>query len=261
MSTLEVNNNLIIENSTIFANARRAVPGKDENVHVIHGRSCGSRDALVQEVIDAARRLSHGQPRVDSSSGFWDGLGICTWESFGANRESFCYKLSLLTAGVGPVPDGYTKEKLLGVLPSYPMEIFLIDDGWQHHNKDAGGRKSYPPRARLVSFRANDQFDGDMEETIRIMKERGIKKVGVWMALEGYWYGIDPDGELAEEYACQPHRVTVPKQVRGGVKESLDLVDPPQYLWLPAPDKAYNFWFDWFTILKSRGVDFVKVRP
>lgn len=98
-----------------------------------------------------------------------------------------------------------------------------------------------------------------MKDTVRELKQRGARKVGVWMALQGYWFGIDPEGELAETYNCQPHPTVAPHQPRGGVKESLDLFNPVKYQWLPSPDKAVDFWIDYFTLVKSWGVDFVKV--
>ena len=145
------------------------------------------------------------------------------------------------------------------MLPSFPIDIFLIDDGWQDHNKDAGGRKSYPPRARLRSFQPNENLRGTMRDTIRGIKMKGVSKVGVWMALEGYWFGIDPEGDLARKYNCTPHRSTASGQVRGGVIKTLEMADPPREQWLPSPDKAYQFWFDYFCEIKSWGVDFVKV--
>jgi len=257
VSTLEVDHNLVIEGGTVQSNLRRSIPGKGETVYVVFGASTGSRTDLVRSVVDQARECVGGRPRQPIHDRFWDGLGICTWESFGANREYV--PQDTLMIGVGPIPAQYTKEKLLGVVPDFPIDIFLIDDGWQDHNKDIGGRKSYPPRARLRSFGPNDNLRGKMVDTISALKQKGVKKVGVWMALEGYWFGIDPKGELADRYNCKPHPSTVPRQVRGGVEKQLQLFDPPTEQWLPSPEKAYQFWFDYFTEIKSWGIDFVKV--
>ena len=98
-----------------------------------------------------------------------------------------------------------------------------------------------------------------MKETIRTLKSKGIGKVGLWMALEGYWFGIDPKGELMEKYDCKEHDTIKPGQPRGGVKKELELLEPMQKQWLPSPERADQFWLDWFTELKSWGIDFVKV--
>ena len=77
--------------------------------------------------------------------------------------------------------------------------------------------------------------------------------------MEGYWFGIDPEGELGRRYNCQPHPTIKPGQPRGGYKTELELLDPRVIQWLPHPAKAAQFWLDWLTIVKSWGVDFVKV--
>jgi hypothetical protein len=98
-----------------------------------------------------------------------------------------------------------------------------------------------------------------MEGTITALKARGVRKVGVWMALQGYWFGIDPEGELAAEYECESHPTIRPNQTRGGVETELKLLEPTTLQWLPHPSKAEKFWIDWFSVLKGWGVDFVKV--
>ena len=87
VSTLAVDNNLLVQNGAIVSNLRRNVPGKDETVHIIFGESSGSRTELVRAVIERARRCVGGRERQPVQDRFWDGLGLCTWESFGANRE------------------------------------------------------------------------------------------------------------------------------------------------------------------------------
>lgn len=268
VSTLEVNHNLLVDHkastSRIMSNIRRCIPGKAETVYVVTARGCGEgpglRAAVVAEVVRVARTCVGGRPKDPHRSSFWDGLGICTWESFGANRPSdFVATDSSDTAGIGPIPNEHTKEQLINLVPSFPIDVFLIDDGWQDHNRDPGGRRSYPPRARLKSFRAGHAIRDDFVDTIAAIKGRGVGKVGVWMALQGYWFGIDPDGELAAKYGCAPHATIKPGQTRGGVDIQLELMDPPMHQWLPSPDKARAFWVDWFTQLKEWGVDFVKV--
>jgi hypothetical protein len=96
-STLEVNNNLLVSKDgdadlRVVANVRRCISGKEETVHVVGGLlNSGSprdRKEVIRAVIEEARRCVGGRPKKDNNSEFWDGLGICTWESFGANRGS-----------------------------------------------------------------------------------------------------------------------------------------------------------------------------
>lgn len=91
VSTLAANCNLIIEpqSSKVYMNIRRCTPGVEAEVYVIRGRTTGSGDArkVVKVVVDAARTLVGGH-KDGRASKFWDGLGVCTWESFGKESES-----------------------------------------------------------------------------------------------------------------------------------------------------------------------------
>jgi hypothetical protein len=69
-------------------NIRRCQPDVGTEVYVVRGRTTGSGDAgkVVKISVDAARKLVGGKKeggRLD----FWDGLGICTWESFGKRSQ------------------------------------------------------------------------------------------------------------------------------------------------------------------------------
>jgi len=69
-------------------NVRRCQPDIEPEVYVVRGRTTGSSDAgkVVKVVVDAARQLVGGR-KEGGRSGFWDGLGVCTWESFGKESE------------------------------------------------------------------------------------------------------------------------------------------------------------------------------
>jgi hypothetical protein len=96
-----------------------------------------------------------------------------------------------------------------------------------------------------------------MEEVVESLKAKGMEEVGVWMTLQGYWYGIDPSSPLIQKYDCRAYRAMRPGQPRGGVNVPLDPGDEEQ--WHPSPEKAAQFWLDWFTEMKGWGIDFVKV--
>lgn len=98
-----------------------------------------------------------------------------------------------------------------------------------------------------------------MKEVVDSLKAKGIEEVGVWMTLQGYWNSIDKNSPLVQKYDCRPYRSANRDQVRGGVNDPLDTGDREDQ-WLPSPEKAAQFWLDWFTEMKTWGIDFVKVR-
>jgi len=99
-----------------------------------------------------------------------------------------------------------------------------------------------------------------MKEVVDALKAKGIEEVGVWMTLQGYWNSIDKNSPLIQKYDCQSYRSANRDQVRGGVNDPLHTGDRDDQ-WLPSPEKAAQFWLDWFTEMKSWGIDFVKVHP
>jgi hypothetical protein len=86
VSTLAANCNLVVNptDSKVYMNVRRCQPDVETEVYVVRGRTTGSSDAgkVVKVAVDAARQLVGGK-RQGGGSDYWDGLGICTWESFG----------------------------------------------------------------------------------------------------------------------------------------------------------------------------------
>ena len=86
ISTLAVNMNLVVDTggAGVMANIRRCIPGQSESVYAVVARGKLAHE-LVRAAVDRARTMMGGI-RTGKRS-FWDGLGICTWESFGANRE------------------------------------------------------------------------------------------------------------------------------------------------------------------------------
>jgi len=146
-----------------------------------------------------------------------DTLGWCSWDAFyhAVDEAGLFAKAEEL------------REK--GV----PVRWAMIDDGWS----DVEDR-------RLRSFDADrTKFPRGLEHTVRGLKERfGIRWVGVWHTIVGYWHGLAPDGEPARAYGRYLFRTN-----RGNV--------------VPYPDEAvgFGFWNAWHGYLKRQGVDFVKV--
>ena len=98
-----------------------------------------------------------------------------------------------------------------------------------------------------------------MPDLVSALKAKGIEEVGVWLTLQGYWGSIHPDSPLITKYDCKAHKTARGGQPRGGVVIPLEPGDEDEQ-WLPSPEKAGQFWEDWFTELKSWGIGFVKVR-
>ena len=116
---------------------------------------------------------------------------------------------------------------------SVPVGYFLIDDGWQSVRD-----------AKLTGFDANaEKFPGGLAAVAsRLKSEFGVKHVGVWHTLQGYWDGIDAS---APDFAANP-----------------------QWFWFgrnrrhcpnPIDEHGRHFMAEWYRRLRSWGVDFVKV--
>lgn len=145
-------------------------------------------------------------------------LGWCSWDAFykQVNAEGLLTKTAELSAA------------------GLPVRWVMIDDGWSETTEDK----------RLTTYDADPgKFPDGLAPVAREMKERhGVRWVGVWHTIAGYWGGIDPEGEL---FARNRHSLF---ETNGGA-------------WVPAPEpaKAFGFWNDWHGYLKKQGIDFVKV--
>lgn len=146
-----------------------------------------------------------------------EGLGWCSWDAFyhEVSAEGLDRKLAELH-GMG-----------------LPVRWVMIDDGWS----DVRDRK-------LRSFDADPgKFPDGLGASVRSLKQRyGVRHVGVWHTIAGYWGGIDPESRLFAD-----------------VRSSLRKANGEA--WIPAPDAAagFGFWNDWHGYLRRQGVDFVKV--
>ncbi|WP_309120470.1 Sip1-related alpha-galactosidase [Paenibacillus sp.] len=147
-----------------------------------------------------------------------DYLGWCSWDAFYQKVDA-----EGLLAKTGELAEA-----------GLPVRWVMIDDGWSEISPDK----------RLRSYDAvREKFPDGLAPVVREMKERfGVRWVGVWHTIAGYWGGIDPEGELFERNRAHLF------ETNGGV-------------WVPAPDAAaaFGFWNDWHGYLKKQGIDFVKV--
>ncbi|MFD0674592.1 Sip1-related alpha-galactosidase [Cohnella sp. GCM10027633] len=147
----------------------------------------------------------------------FDKLGWCSWDAFyhAVSEQGLIDKAE--------------EFKALGL----PVGWFMIDDGWM----DVKDRQ-------LVSFGTDrTKFPGGLAPAVRRLKEQyGIGEVGVWHTMNGYWYGIDPDSELAVRFRGQL------------LATGTDRLIPH-----PEPEKGYAFWRAWHAELQREGIDLVKV--
>lgn len=94
ISTLAVNNNLVILNGVPRANARRITEGPAEVVWVVavQANDRAGEQVIVQRAVEEARKLTSYAPTARSpvmnEPGFWNSLGVCTYEGLGAAGQS-----------------------------------------------------------------------------------------------------------------------------------------------------------------------------
>ena len=176
------------------------------------------------EVVDRASRAAMefigGTARPRTEKKFpepLEYLGWCTWDAFYRDVNE---------KGVLKQLESFRRKGI-------PARFVLLDDGW-YEMKD---------NQMMGAFNDPKKFPGGLKPVIQKAKKKfGIKYVGAWHALTGYWMGIHPENHL-------------PKPMQ-------DLLLNHKHL-PPAPpvelEKASRFYGTWHTWLKSQGVDFVKV--
>jgi len=143
-------------------------------------------------------------------------LGWCSW-------NSYLHSVS--------------EEKILNSISSFsrskiPVGFIIIDDGWLSI-RDGKLTSFYPDK---------EKFPNGFKKIVNIARSNGVKFVGVWHTLQGYWGGID--AESFSEY-----------------KESLmkDQLKLERYLPSPNELRGFRFFHDWYSYLSKEGISFVKV--
>ena len=143
-----------------------------------------------------------------------NGLGYATWNAF--------YR-------------DFNEEKIYALLNEFSqkgihLDFLLLDDGWSEVDDDY----------HLLSFKEDPKkFPHGLKEFVsNVKKKYGIKHVGVWHSLNGYWNGVRkenfPDFTFYENE-------------EGNSFVNLDC------------EEAFKFYDSWYRYLKGSGIDFVKV--
>ncbi len=152
----------------------------------------------------------------------WAGLGWCTWDAFyGA-------------VSAEKILDGVREFQKIGCTPSW----VLIDAGWMTADGDY-----------LCDFAPDEKkFPGGFAPLVEELKALGVKHVGAWQALTGYWGGIKPDSPLGRRFTLHHNR----GDIRPWKPEAMDL-------YLLDPKEAFAFHNEWHEMLCKAGISFVKV--
>jgi hypothetical protein len=74
-----------------------------------------------------------------------------------------------------------------------PIGWMTVDDGYFQHRE-----------SRLLSFDPDPaKFPKGMASMVKRLKsEFGVRSVGIWLAFNGYWHGIAPEGQVGRAYAA-----------------------------------------------------------
>ncbi len=188
--------------------------------------ACGPDTATALRRAFLAAREALGTFRLREEKArpeFLDYLGWCTWDAFYHQLSAAKVRRGLDSFGRG------------GVTPGFMM----LDDGWLDVTGD-----------HLNGFAADaKKFPGGLAPVIRDARRRGVRKFGVWHALQGYWAGVAPDGPLARDYRLDAR----PGNIRPW--------NPDETRELARVEEAdiARFYQDFHRHLRAQGVDWVKV--
>jgi len=181
-------------------------------------------------------RLGTGRLRISKPvPDFADSFGWCTWDAFYREVSADKVKTGLSAFAAG------------GVEP----RLLILDDGWQSYEQAPTGEE------RLTAFAPNARFGGDLAPTIRMAKEEfKVRTFLVWHSMIGYWSGVD--GSRLPGYGVRE----VPRAYGPGI---LKFSPGHNYQWwgalagLVAPEEIARFFDDYHALLRTQGVDGVKV--
>lgn len=125
----------------------------------------------------------------------------------------------------------------------FPLGWVLIDDGWFQHREGQLASMSPDPV----------KFPNGFKPLIEKLKGKyGIKYVGIWHTLNGYWNGIDPHSALGKQYKKE----LFPWQE----KVHADTTAIKTYYFLKPGSMSLSAFYDsWHQYLKKEGIDFLKI--
>ncbi|KAK2766672.1 hypothetical protein FQN54_005985 [Arachnomyces sp. PD_36] len=166
-------------------------------------------------------------PQAQWMSDWYDGLTYCTWNALGQDL---------------------TEEKILNaldILDKNEINIanLIIDDNWQ--SLDDEGRDQF--KRGWMRFEANEtRFPDGLKKTVERIREKvpNLDHIAVWHSLLGYWGGISPSGDIANDY-----KTKVVKTIDSVASKTILAVDP---------DDANRLYDNFYSFLSLAGIDSVK---
>lgn len=142
-------------------------------------------------------------------------LGWCSWDAFYRDVHE---------AGIRQKAEELVEKQV-------PVKWMVIDDGWFTAREEF--LSSFSPDAK--------KFPEGFQTLTKDLKEKyGVRWVGVWHALGGYWAGIAPESELAIQEKDHLYRTVSGKLI-------------------PSPTTGEKFYRNWYEKLNRDGICFVKV--
>lgn len=155
-----------------------------------------------------------------------DLFGWCTWDAYyqSVSAESVLESLRFMQMG--------------GLTPGF----MILDDGWL--DSDGDYLNAMEPHPEKFPHGLSDLIE-------RVTGEYGVRCFGVWHTLQGYWAGVNPQGQLAAQWPMLHGRNRIRPWLGDG--------DPEIDLHLICPDQAAAFYDAFYQRLQAQGVRMVKV--
>ena len=174
-------------------------------------RACVAAGARRNGIATVDRR-----PLPEALSGF----GWCTWDSLGRDVSE------------AAIIEKMEEFRAKGV----PVSWVMIDDGWSRTDREA---------ETLIGLDADpERFPHGLAYTVDLLRERyGVRHVGVWAAFQGYWSGLEPNGQAAARIGAEHLTVTSNGCLIPGLGRR----------------QASMFWATWLSLLRDMGIDCVKI--
>lgn len=207
----------------ITANTRLSHAEND----VLYGSSGKDPYALCAHVIETALRGmgKHGGLRESRRyPEMLEYLGWCSWDAFhmDVTHQNLIDKAEEFRA------------------KNIPVRWFILDDMWgdaPHDSRDRMGN------SELNSFEAApERFPTGLRGIISELHDRYQLLVGIWHPTNGYWGGIDPEGDLARE-----------------MKDDLTVCSNGKLVHKMEPDAAFRYYERQHAFYRDCGASFVKV--
>lgn len=209
-----------------FAAVYLAVQDAGEHLHTF----------LARAAAEVARHLKIKLRHEKPLPAFAEELGWCTWDAF---YQEVCPE---------KIREGLRAFCTAGV----PVGFIIVDDGWQSE-RNLGEERG----RRLTSFSPNEKFGGDFSALVREAKEEfGLHHVLAWHSMTGYWAGVET--EAFPGYGAREVR----RNFSQGILRHWPEANTKWWgaeAGVVSAGQVGRFFNEYHTLLKSQGIDGVKV--